>query len=390
MVTPPAAPSKVGTLAPATVRQGGGMTSVPPLAARFREHAGFCDRSGAPLYRELLLGLAADLEAGGVVAAVCAGREDAPTGDVVQLRLLAALHRLVLTGRAPQLEPFYRSAPDRRSAGPADPKGAWPVAREVIRGQVDELRAALDQVPQTNETGRSAALAVGLAALAGLRPAAGGPLRVRLLELGASAGLNLLVDRYRIEGRWAGRPWAWGPPGSALRLPDAVRTEAGPGAERVPEPGDVVLVERAGCDLHPVDPTTPEGALRLRSFVWPDHTERRDRLEAALGVARAAGPGAAPVERAGAADWLEHRLAGPAPPGAVTVVWHSVVLQYLPPQESRRVTDLVAAAAARMPVHRLCLESSSAPYTAEPVVRLDDRVLAVSSAHGLPVRLGAA
>jgi hypothetical protein len=369
------------------------MSDADLLAARFRDHAGFCDRAGAPLYRELLLGLAGDLADGGVTARICTGWEASSTGDVVQLRLLASLHRLVLAGWAPRLAPFYRSAVPPGVAV-ADPGQAWPVARVELERHGERVRAGLDLVPQTNETGRAASLAVGLSALAGLRrgraagpPAVAGPLPVRLLELGASAGLNLLVDRFRIDGEWSGRPWAWGPPDGLLRLAGAVRTERAD--DQVPGPGDVVLVERAGCDLAPVDPLTDEGALHLRSYVWPDHTDRAARLEAALAVARAAGPGAAPVDRCGAADWLADRLAEPPEPGVVTVVWHSVVLQYLPEPERRRVDQLLAAARERMPVLRLCLESAAAPYTADPVVWLDGRPLAVSSAHGLPVRLGA-
>ena len=64
------------------------------------------------------------------------------------------------------------------------------------------------------------------------------------------------------------------------------------------------------------------------------------------------------------------------------------MLQYLPEQECRRIDDTLAAAAGRMPLHRLCLESSTAPYTSDPVVRLDGTTLAVSAAHGLPVLLG--
>lgn len=122
--------------------------------------------------------------------------------------------------------------------------------RPVLADHVAELRRALDLAPQTNEVGRSACLAVGLFDAVrrhGLR-------RVRLLEPGASAGLNLNVDRYRIIGPG----WSWGPAESPLILDteaQGVRPEA------------VTIIERRGCDLSPVDVSTHDGASYLTSFV---------------------------------------------------------------------------------------------------------------------------
>lgn len=103
------------------------------------------------------------------------GYEDAPTGAVVQLRLLAGIFRLVLTGRAPTLEPYYACL-----GGTADPAEVWPVLRPVVAEHLSELHDALAIAPQTNEVGRSVALLVGLLDLA----TASGRQRVRLLELG--------------------------------------------------------------------------------------------------------------------------------------------------------------------------------------------------------------
>jgi hypothetical protein len=89
-----------------------------------------------------------------------------------------------------------------------------------------------------------------------------------------------------------------------------------------------------------VDPRSEEGRLTLTSYVWADQLERLERLRAALAVASEV---EAPVERAGAAGWTEARLAEPAP-GTATVVFHSIVMQYLPVAERERFERALQAA----------------------------------------------
>lgn len=345
------------------------------LPAQWREHAQFCGTHGSPLYAELLTALADDLDAGGVTAEIVDGHPATRVHDVVQLRLLGALHRLVLQGRAPRLAPWYPSVGGRNA-----PAGVWPAAREVLGEHRDEVRAALDLPPQTNEPGRSAALAVGLtvaAARSGLR-------RVRLLELGASAGLNLLVDRYRVSG--AG--WRWGPTASPVGLDGAVRggwpQGVDPGAP-APE-----VVARRGCDLDPV-PHTDEGRQRLLSFVWPDQVARFRRLQQALQVARTDPP---VVDRAPMVPWLTDQLGcrpgDPDPdPDVLTVVWHSVTMQYVPLDERSIVDAVVERARRRGPVVRLSMEVPDVAWSTAPLLALDGEVLARVAPHGVPVELGA-
>jgi hypothetical protein len=341
---------------------------VTTLADRFRRHAAALD-DDAPLYGVLLRGMADDWEARGAIRDICVGWEAAPPGAVVQLRLLAGLHRMVLTGRAPQLAPYYRSV-----RGTAAPNGAWTVARPVAGAHRAELRAALDLVPQTNEVGRAAALVVALfdaAHRTGLR-------RIRLLEVGASAGLNLLVDRFRVTGPG----WQWGPADSPVVLDGFV---TGP-----VQPGPVEIVERRGCDLEPIDPTSSEGRLRLRSFVWPDQVDRNERLAGALDIAARV---PAVVDHASAASWLRERLAEQTTPDVLTVVWHSVVWQYLPGRE-RQEAEAAIAAAGRHVVH-VAMEPPLDHPTQRPRVSVttwpdgvpERRVIADAGFHGTPVRV---
>jgi hypothetical protein len=344
--------------------------SGPGLSTYLREHAAFCDGSGAPLYGVLLRGMADDYDSGGVAHRLLGGWEGRPRGAVVQLRLLGGLHRLVLQRRAPLLATYYRSV-----GGEADPDTAWPVARDVVEDHLDELAEALSAVPQTNEVGRAAALAVGLTQAARRR----GLSRVRLLELGSSAGLNLLVDRFRITTGTG--DWQWGPSGSPVDLNGTVD------GRLLPVDGGVRIVSRRGCDLAPVDPLSPEGRLRLTSFVWPDHVERHRRLAGALAVAAAAGPGAAPVDPAEALPWLEQQLADDADHGVLTVVWHSVFWQYLDDLTRAAILATIERARARTALVHLRLESPSAPHDTAPELCLDDMLLGQAHAHGVPVRL---
>jgi hypothetical protein len=232
------------------------------------------------------------------------------------------------------------------------------------------LRTALARPPQTNEVGRAAAL---LGALAHLAAVTGG-LPVRLHEIGASAGLNLRVDALPIG------------PGELIDTPL-------PAAE----PVAYEVVERIGGDLHPVDPTTTEGRLTLTSYVWPDDVGRLERLRAALAVADDV---PAQLLRIGAADLVESIELRPA---MVTVLWHSVMWQYLDAAESARVLAAVealgaqASAAAAFAYIRFERGPAPGPDRARPFeVRMSawpgwsaagrsGRVLGTGPAHGVPV-----
>lgn len=353
------------------------------LADRFRRHAGTADH----LYAVAMRGMADDWEAGGPLRAVCAGHEDDPSGSALQLRLLAGVFRLVLRGEAPELVPYYPCLGGDRPAAEV-----WPVLRGVVAAHVEELQSALEIAPQTNEVGRSAALLVGLVDLA----ARAGVRRIRLLELGASAGLNLLLDRYG----YAGPGWRWGDPGSPLQLVDAVAGPFRPPELHVIQRGEPEVVERAGCDLFPVDPTSAAGRELLTSFVWPFDLHRHARLAAALEVAR---DHPVPVDRAGAAAWLPGRLAEhPDDPAVLTVVWHSVTQLYWPAAEVEAVERALAAHGAGHRLGRVVLEYGQGDVAAgahgepdlrswlwDPAVGTEPAVrwLGTAHDHGVPVRL---
>lgn len=163
---------------------------------------------GSPMYAELLTRAAGD--PGEAVTGVLGER----TGTGFILGMLGTVHRLVLEGRAPDLAAHYPTA-----GGTDDPLDAWPAFRDVLAEHAAEIRAGLLDPPQTNEVGRAAPLVGGLLTIAdACRPAGAPAPPIRLLEIGASAGLNLRADRFRFlhEGG------AYGPE-SPVVLPDAWR-----------------------------------------------------------------------------------------------------------------------------------------------------------------------
>lgn len=285
-----------------------------------------CGRAGSPLYAALLVAAADDLRHGGAASAtwsVLAPVTPAPEGSALPLRLMAAVHRLVLEGRAPALAAFYPSV-----GGGGDPERAWPAFRATLTAHAAVLPDLVRRPCQTNEVGRSAALLGGFLTVA---RTTGLPLR--LLEVGASAGLNLRWDRFR----YVHRHGAWGPPDSPVVLDG----DSDLPAELLGQP--VAVASRRGCDAQPVDPSTREGRLALAAAVWADQTVRFRRLEGALRIAAEV---PARVDAAAVGEWLPARLAEPVP-GTATVVYHSVVRQYVPDDQRRAMDAALADAAAR-------------------------------------------
>lgn len=340
-----------------------------PLADRFRDQAEHCGQAGSALVRALLSGAADDLDAGGPVAALLSPLEPDPVGTVPALRFAGALHRLVLERRAPGLATHYPSVGGTAPAGEV-----WPAARAAVVEHLDDLADLVTRPVQTNEVGRSAAL------LGGLQAVSQDGLPVVLLEVGASAGLNLLVDRYAVRTGGVLR----GDARSPLVLDEPW--------EGVPPPDVAVRVERrAGCDPAPLDPHSTEDRLSLTSFVWADQLGRLERLRAALSVATRV-PLA--IERAAASAFLARELAAPRS-GFRTVVWQSVVRQYMTPAERDAADALLAAAGARAseqaPLVRLSLEpapeqlSGRFQLTAQTWPGGQVRVLADAQGHGPPV-----
>jgi hypothetical protein len=280
------------------------------------------------------------------------------------------LHRLVLDGRAPSLRPWYPS-----TGGQWDAHAAWPDIASVAAEHTELLRGSLDQPPQTNEVGRSAALIGGLLILARRFG-----LPITLFEIGCSAGLNLRADFYHY--RYPGGQW--GPTDSPVIVDDAWRGQLPPAV-------DFRIVTRQGYDIAPLDATSRDGELSLLSYVWPDQQERLDRLRGAIAIARRVP--ASLQRRDAVAAVADLSLAA----GELTVLWHSIMWQYLSTDDQTALLSGIDALGAHAdtssPFAHLMLEPQrrTPDSPVEFTVRArcwpggDDTVLGTCSPHGPPV-----
>lgn len=239
----------------------------------------------------------------------------APLADAVPLRSAAALHGLQLSGRAPELAPLY-------AGEPADDRA---VLGQAVRAHEAFLLPWLDGPPQTNEAGRSSSFIAGMLWLAdqGLPP------RFQCLEIGSSAGINLMIDRYRYELG-----------GVTVGPVDPVMVFTP--EWRGPRPPDrqIGIDAPKGCDVAPLDLTDPKQALRLKSYVWPEHAIRFERIEAAIAAASAKAPD---LVKMNAADFVEQQLALPQAEGTTRILMHSIVWQYVPRDQQERITRAMEA-----------------------------------------------
>lgn len=294
------------------------------LLEHFQEQARFCDEYGSPFTAQLIEALAQDIVAGGPTAALVGDWSGPPRGDAVALRMTGALHAAALTQRSPVLAAAYPAARDDWRM-----ENVWPAALAFLADDQDWVAAFIRSAPQTNETRRSIALLAGFLEIAKAfdRP-------METLEIGASAGLNLSWDRFS----YSTDTWQWGE--AAGVMIDTDWRGPPPAVKAKPD-----VRARAACDLNPLDIRDPDARLRLRSYIWADQPERLARFDAAVALAIA---NDVQVERASADDWLEMRLARRSE-DAVTVVYHSVFLQYPPREVQARIADVIGKAGEKGP-----------------------------------------
>lgn len=287
------------------------------VAQAYANQIDYCRSNDATITTRVLVAIAGLLdepEPGAFIARIrdWPGR---PLGDAVPLRSTGGLHALHLSGRAPELAPIY-------AGQPADDHA---VIAKAVRDHEAFLMPWLDGPPQTNEAGRSWGFVAAMLWLAG----EGLPPRFECLEIGSSAGINLMLDRYAYDLGGV----KVGPADAAMRFTPEWRGKSPP--DRA-----ITVASLRGCDVAPIDLTVPEQAMRLKAYTWPEHTVRFERLEAAIAAAKVKKPD---LVHRNAADFVEQQLALPQAEGTTRMLMHSIVWQYVPEDQQARIIAAMAA-----------------------------------------------
>lgn len=273
--------------------------------------------------------------------------------DAMPLRLAGGFHHLLLTGADRRLAAVY-------SGAPTDQADVDALVLDLTQRFDARLLPWLDGPPQTNEAGRAASIMAGLLWMA---QRVGSP-RFDLFEIGASAGVNTMLDRYffRLGGTEVG------PAGSRMRI-----VPEWSGASPPAPPTGFAITAVKGCDIAPIDLADPDSALRLKAYVWPDAGERLGRIDAAIALAGEQPPD---LVAADAGDFAAAMLARPPQPGTARVMFHSIMWQYLPPATQARIIatfeEAGAEATPETPLGWIALETDPATFRHELRVRLWD------------------
>lgn len=290
-------------------------------------------RSGSRLYDRLAEGVAGDAELRELAARARPGQPEANL-------LFAAVHFLLLRGARHRLCDFYPDLNGGKSAE-GDP---FPPFRDFVLANRDALEALIvSRVTNTNEVGRSALLHAGFRVLAAV---AGVPLH--LIEIGPSAGLNLIWDRYGVRYERDGKTWAAISPDAPIVIPCELRGETVPPTGATPS-----VARRLGLELHPVDLSHADDRDWLRALMWPDQVSRLARLEKAIALFRDVNP---EIRKGDALDLLADALAE-VPEDRTVCVYHTIALYQFSREMKAALNDILTVAGLRRIVWRLSFEA---------------------------------
>ena len=335
------------------------------IAEGIEVQAEHCWRNDAPVTTRIVLAQLALMHGDTQCGQRIAHWPGLPLADAMPLRLAGGFHHLHLTGADERLAPIYRGEISAQSDVDA-------VLSAVTADHDTRLLPWLDGPPQTNEAGRSASF---MSALLWLSTRTGGTFELN--EIGASAGINAMMDRYHynLGGVSAG------PTHSIMQIkPEWIGSS--------PPDAPVDIVQISGCDQAPVDLSDPDAALRVKSYVWPENADRLERMDAAIALAAQSPPN---IVQADALDWVLARLSAPQQPHVVRIFNHSIVWQYIPEERRQKIRATIEAAGqqatAERPLAWIMLETNRETFKHELLVKYwpgPDKwhLLAEAQAHG--------
>lgn len=299
-----------------------------------------------------------------------------------------AVQFLLLSGIQHPLAAYYL---DLHADGPPPtPLGdPYPPFRAFCLQHRERIRSIIaTRIVQTNEVRRCACLLPAFGRVA----EQAGHATLALIEIGASAGLNLLWDRYgytySVEGGGACSVASLhvGDPDASLDLTCAVRGQSSLASLSLLDPLPRVAA-RVGLDLNPLDVRDEEDMRWLRALIWPEHVHRAEWLRRAVDAARRDPP---PILAGDALDLLPGVLQR-LPGDAAACVYHTFTLNQWPPDARARLAALLLEWSARRALYRIAIEWLG---TDEPQLTLTtyatgtatERLLATCDSHGASIR----
>lgn len=317
------------------------------IIAAIRDQAAHVAHNDAPITAKICLSLLALMDSDTQLGRRIASWQGSVLADALPLRVAGALHYLHLTGTETRLAAIYSG----KVAGQSEIDA---IICAIAADHETALLPWLDGPPQTNEAGRSASFMAALKWLSGRT----GP-RFEMNELGASAGINVMMERYHYDLGGV----TVGPENSPMQIKPEWR-----GSPPPDHPVEITNIQ--GCDQALVDLADPDAALRVKSYVWPENRVRLARMDAAIMLASQKAPNLVQMD---AADWVDARLAAPQTPGVTRMIHHSIVWQYIPEERRARIVAAIEAAGVRAsgekPLAWMKLETNRKTFRHELSVR---------------------
>lgn len=296
-------------------------------------------KTGSLLYSRLSAGIGKDEELRTLAGRVRPGQ---PHANLI----LAAVHFLLLRGVDDPLKRFYGTVGGTASAEGEDP---FPDFKAFVKKHLAQIQPMIEtRVTNTNEVGRSAILHPAFAMAA---KAANAPLG--LIEIGPSAGLNLIWDKYGVRYSKDGA--------TAVAINDdaplVIEAEAR-GANLPPVSTVPAVVSRVGLELNPVDLSNADDRDWLRALIWPDQMSRLERLDKAISLFEKEKP---PIRSGDALALLPDALAS-LPRDAAPVVYHTIAVYQFSKEMREALESILIIAGLRRPVLRISFEFDGQIY----------------------------
>lgn len=318
------------------------MTAHPPtdLAQQFRYYAETVFSNSSPLYAHLSAAAADDTLLMHALRPYTGRR-------VFPVLFMGAMHATLMAHPTHPLHRYFHS----HTPTPLKPFGAYPALRDLFFAEREQVEHLLQtRIVQTNEVRRCTSILPTLGRIAAHTGQA-----LALIEIGPSLGLMLNWHRYHYD-YGAGRtlaPRATRP--STTDSTPALTLDTTCRSNRLPLPRTMPPLHRAvGIDINPLQVSNADDVRWLQALIWPEHHERRARLDQALAIAHAHPP---TIYQGDARERLYELLPDILQPGVTPVVLHSYALVQLPKAERDALfAPLRALATRQQPIFRVQLE----------------------------------